>query len=172
MRAPRPRPPRFANASVIRYCITLKSRALPMRRNRHRRTRLIGRPASRARAFVMRRVPTLLACLAIFFQLFVVQTHVHGVAGFQSATGIEHVSSGVEGSAQSPRSVVVAADEHEQAPCAICQVLASAGNALATSSVKASATRSFLLVELPLAPPPLLGRTAFSWRSRAPPILS
>lgn len=104
-----------------------------------------------------RPVFALVALVAVFLQVFVVQTHVHGPAPFTA--GIEQT-----GDAEQH---VVTADEHQIA-CSLCQTLASSGAALSpnpNAALAAERDTAVAILALTLAP----RAHSHSWQSRAPP---
>jgi hypothetical protein len=119
------------------------------------------------------------ALLAVFLQAFAIQTHVHAVGtpvvghAFAIQTHIHTTGAALGPSveriqgADTGDTIVSAID---QAACAFCEALASAGRALlvaapsvATEPVAAFAPIAFFIADAPRV-------ASHAWRSRAPPI--
>jgi len=109
------------------------------------------------------RLATWLAVLALAFQCFVVQTHVHagGFAPVEAAAsdGLIHTNSAV---AQAP---------HEDAACLLCEQMALAGTVLMPATHEIVLVEKLVFAKLTL--PFLVAARTFAshnWRSRAPPL--
>lgn len=101
------------------------------------------------------------ALLAVFLQVFVVQTHVHARVP-ASAAGYEQTSS-VDASH-------VEAAHHAQVACALCQIQASS-RALTPSAATLEAVETTSVVEPTIEIRPVEIAPSHSWQSRAPPTL-
>lgn len=115
----------------------------------------------------VRRVAALLAGLAIFLQAFVVQTHVDGLVGLNTRASIESAAA----TSHAPAAQTVTLPGDAQAPCLICQVLASSGNTLLAQAPALTAIADQSLGEATPSIRRVVARPAYSWQSRAPPIV-
>jgi len=101
------------------------------------------------------------ALLSFFLQSLAVQTHIHQQF---PATTAKVTTQGT--SAPAP-----AKSQDPMDQCRLCQELAYAGHYVAPSAIAAFASLSFAAAVFATLPPrPDRSATAFSWRSRAPPL--
>ena len=133
-----------------------------MSMGRHRRADGFTLASMRARH---QSLLALLAIVAIFLQTFVVQTHVDGLTGLQSATAIERANG-----SPAPLAHVETGSRDAQPACPICQAMATAGTTLLASGPALVSALGLIAHEAQLAIPLVSVRPAHAWQSRAPPI--
>jgi hypothetical protein len=118
----------------------------------------------RGRASRVRWASTLLASLAVLLQAFVVQTHVHGLAGQDTGVSIALFDGG-----QPPTNNGTAPNHRNQQPCLICQALATGASAVVSATPTFAPLTHALRAE-PVAEVALIAtRPSHAWQSRAPP---
>jgi hypothetical protein len=107
----------------------------------------------------------LVALVAVFLQSFVVQTHIDGLAGLVPVVSVER---GV--SAPPPIAKADPASHDTQAPCPICQALATAGTTLLASGPALVSALGIIAHEARIDIRRVPVRPAHAWQSRAPPL--
>jgi len=107
----------------------------------------------------------LVAIIAVFLQSFVVQTHVDGLTGLQSAVAIERANG-----SPAPVAHVETGSRDTQPACPICQAVATAGTTVLTSGPSLLTAHGVIAHEARLPIRLVAVRPAHAWQSRAPPI--
>ena len=107
----------------------------------------------------------LVAMIAVFLQTFVVQTHVDGLIGLQSAAAIERVNG-----SPAPIAHIETGSHDAQAACPICQAMATTGTTLLASGPALVSALGLIAHETRIALPHISVRPAHAWQSRAPPL--
>jgi hypothetical protein len=106
----------------------------------------------------------LVAMIAVFLQTFIVQTHVEGLNGLQSAAAIAHANG-----SPAPLAHVETGSRDTQSACPICQAMATAGTTVLTSGQSLLTAHGVIAHEARLPIRVVAVRPAHAWRSRAPP---
>jgi hypothetical protein len=117
----------------------------------------------------LRGLSTLGACLAIFLNAFVVQTHVEGLS--HVLAGVERVAGGADVDSSATPPYVLAERGDQKAGCLICQALAGAGRAVLASAPQLDETYNLAASEATVRIRYIRVAPSHAWRSRAPPTL-
>ena len=103
---------------------------------------------------------TVLALLAFFLQVLVVQTHIHELTPVAKAAAGLHVPAKAPPKSQDP------VDQ-----CRLCQELVHAGNFVTPLAAASPVSLSFVAASFLILPAvAITPATAFAWQSRAPPV--
>ena len=112
-----------------------------------------------------RRLFALMAIIAVFLQTFIVQTHVDGLSGLQSAAAIARANG-----SPAPLAHIETGSRDTQSACPICQAMATAGTTVLASSPSLLTAQGLIAHEARLPIRLVAVRPTHAWQSRAPPI--
>jgi len=133
-----------------------------MARSRHRNTHAFALTTVRAR---FGRLFTLAAMVAVLLQAFVVQTHIDGLALLTSGAAIERSVGG----GQPPAAQLTNIVHDTQAPCPICQDLATAGVTILSAAPALTTMVAIIGHEARIDIRRIVVRPGHAWQSRGPP---
>ncbi len=133
-----------------------------MSMGRHREAMGLTLVGMRARH---RHLFALVAIIAVFLQTFVVQTHVDGLSGLQTAAAIERANG-----SPAPLAHVETGSRDAQQACPICEAMATAGTTVLASAPSLLTAHGLITHEARLPIRLVAVRPAHAWQSRAPPL--